>query len=138
MTTVDRALLPLAPRLPAGLETPALVVDLDAAETNARWMADGAAARGVALRPHIKTHKSVALARLQLEAGAAGITVGTLGEAEAMVDGGIDDVFIGYPVWAEGTKAERLRRLHERCSLSVGVDSAEAAARLGAAVAGSG
>ena len=138
MTTIDRAPEPLAPPLPTGIETPALVVDLDVAEANARRMAQGAAARGVALRPHVKTHKSVALARLQLDAGAVGITVGTLGEAEAMVDGGIDDVFIGYPVWADGTKADRLRRLHGRCSLSVGVDSAEAAAKLGAAVAGSG
>jgi D-serine deaminase-like pyridoxal phosphate-dependent protein len=54
-----------------------------------------------------------------------------------MADGGIDDVFIGYPVWAAGAKAERLRRLHERCRLSVGVDSAEAAELLAAHVAGS-
>ena len=51
--------------LPAGLDTPTLVVDLDRAEANARRLGDGAAARGVAIRPHIKTHKSVALARLQ-------------------------------------------------------------------------
>jgi D-serine deaminase-like pyridoxal phosphate-dependent protein len=138
MRTIDRAPAPQAPRLPTGLDTPGLVVDLDVAEANAHRMADGAAARGVALRPHVKTHKSVALARLQLDAGAAGITVGTLGEAEAMVDGGIDDIFVGYPVWADGTKAERLRRLHERCSLSVGVDSAEAVGLLDAAVAESG
>ncbi|HET9346294.1 MAG TPA: alanine racemase [Candidatus Limnocylindrales bacterium] len=142
MTTADaaaaRAPGPVAPRLPAGLDTPCLVVDLDVAEANARRMADGAAARGVALRPHVKTHKSVALARLQLDAGAAGLTVGTLGEAEAMVDGGMDDVFVGYPVWADGVKAERLRRLHGRCTLSVGVDSAEAATLLARAVEGFG
>lgn len=142
MTTADaaaaRAPGPVAPRLPAGLDTPCLVVDLDVAEANARRMADGAAARGVALRPHVKTHKSVALARLQLDAGAAGLTVGTLGEAEAMVDGGMDDVFVGYPVWADGAKAERLRRLHGRCTLSVGVDSAEAATLLARAVEGFG
>jgi D-serine deaminase-like pyridoxal phosphate-dependent protein len=138
MTTVDRAPAPLAPLLPAGLDTPCLVVDLNVAEANARRMADGAAARGVALRPHVKTHKSLALARLQLDAGAAGITVGTIGEAEAMVYGGIDDVFVGYPVWVDGPKADRLRRLHERSSLTVGVDSPDSARLLAAAVAGSG
>jgi D-serine deaminase-like pyridoxal phosphate-dependent protein len=137
MTAVDRPPVPIAPAIPAGLETPCLVVDLDVAEANAQRMAAGAAARGVALRPHVKTHKSVALARLQLETGATGITVGTLGEAEVMVDGAIDDVFIGYPVWATGAKADRLRRLHERCRLTVGVDSAEAADLLAAAVGGS-
>jgi D-serine deaminase-like pyridoxal phosphate-dependent protein len=137
MTAVDRPPVPLARAIPPGLETPCLVVDLDAVEANARRMTEGAAARGVALRPHVKTHKSVALARLQLDTGATGITVGTLGEAEAMADGGIDDLFVGYPVWAAGTKAARLRRLHERCRLSVGVDSAEAAELLAAAVTGS-
>jgi D-serine deaminase-like pyridoxal phosphate-dependent protein len=127
--------LPRAPEIPDGLDTPCLVVDLDAAEANARRMADGAAARGVALRPHVKTHKSVALARLQLDHGAVGITVGTIGEAEAMVDGGIAEVFIGYPVWADGPKAQRLRDLRRRApGLTVGVDSAEAAGPLAAAV----
>jgi D-serine deaminase-like pyridoxal phosphate-dependent protein len=135
MTTVDRAAIPVAPALPPGLDTPCLVVDLDVVERNARRMADGAAARGVELRPHVKTHKSVALARLQLEFGAVGITVGTLGEAEVMVEGGIDDVFIGYPVWAEGAKADRLRRLHERTALTVGVDSGRAAQLLADAMA---
>ena len=55
-------------------------------------MASAMAERSVALRPHVKTHKSVRLARLQLEAGAAGITVGTLGEAEVMADAGIGDI----------------------------------------------
>lgn len=122
--------------LPTGLDTPCLVVDLDRAEANARWMAGAAAARGVALRPHIKTHKSVGLARLQLETGSVGITVGTLGEAEVMAAGGIDDIFIGYPVWAEGPKADRLRALHERTPLVVGVDSEAGAEHMAAAVAG--
>ena len=131
--------LPLAPALPAGLDTPCLVVDLDVVGANARRMAEGAAARGVALRPHIKTHKSVALARLQLDAGAVGVTVGTLGEAEVMVGGGIDDVFVGYPIWADGTKAERLLRLYERApKLTVGVDSEAAAGHLASAVKASG
>ena len=123
--------------LPEGLDTPALVVDLDVVERNARRMADGALSRGVALRPHVKTHKSVALAQLQLDHGARGITVGTLGEAEVMARGGIRDIFVGYPVWADGPKAARLAALHSIVDLSVGVDSPEAAAQLGAAVTGS-
>jgi D-serine deaminase-like pyridoxal phosphate-dependent protein len=139
MTATEPLRVPVAPRLPDGLDTPCLVVDLDVVDANVRRIADGAAARGVALRPHIKTHKSVALARLQLDGGAVGITVGTLGEAEVMVDGAIEDVFIGYPIWADDIKADRLRRLYERApSLSVGVDSEAAADRLAAAVAGAG
>jgi D-serine deaminase-like pyridoxal phosphate-dependent protein len=122
--------------LPPGLDTPCLIVDLDRAEANARRMSAAAAERGVALRPHVKTHKSIALARLQLDAGAAGITVGTLGEAEVMAADGIDDIFVAYPVWAEGTKADRLRSIHAKTPLIVGVDSAAGADHLAAAVAG--
>jgi D-serine deaminase-like pyridoxal phosphate-dependent protein len=122
--------------LPPGLDTPCLVVDLDRAEANARRMGAAAAERGVALRPHVKTHKSIALARLQLEAGAAGITVGTLGEAEVFAADGIDDIFVAYPLWAEGSKADRLRSIHARTPLIVGVDSTAGADRLAAAVAG--
>ena len=67
--------------------------------------------RGVALRPHAKTHKSLAFARRQLAAGAVGLTVATIGEAEVFADGGVEDLFIAYPVIAHGPKAERLRRL---------------------------
>ena len=124
------------PLLPAGLDTPALVIDIGIVEANARRLGDQLRARGVALRPHTKTHKSVALARIQLAAGASGITTGTLGEAEVMADGGIDDIFIAYPVWAVGPKAARLAALHARSdiTLSVGFDSVAGAERLAAAV----
>ena len=125
------------PALPADLATPCLVVDLDIVARNIERLAVGARDRGVALRPHVKTHKSVALARMQLDAGAAGITVGTVGEAEVMAAGGIDDIFIAYPVWAEGVRAERLAAVHGAVMLSVGVDSVEGAQRLARAVAGS-
>ncbi|HYK95816.1 MAG TPA: alanine racemase [Candidatus Dormibacteraeota bacterium] len=127
------------PRLPADIDTPAVVIDLDIVERNARRLGDALAARGIALRPHAKTHKSVALARLQLEAGASGLTVGNLGEAEVFAAAGLDDVFIAYPVWAEGPKAARLGVLHEIMGLRlvVGFDSIEGAERLAAAVAGS-
>ncbi len=124
------------PILPPGLDTPALVVDLDVVEANNRRLVDYLGARDVRLRPHVKTHKSVALARMQLQAGASGITVGTLGEAEVFMAAGVDDIFLAYPLWAVGPKAGRLRALHERAPMSVGVDSVAAAERLAAAVAG--
>lgn len=129
----------VAPRLPAGLDTPAVVIDLDIVERNAHRLGDALAARGIALRPHVKTHKSIALARLQLDAGARGLTVGNLGEAEVFAAAGLDDLMIAYPVWAEGPKAARLRALHdlEGLSLAVGFDSIAGAERLAAAVAGS-
>jgi D-serine deaminase-like pyridoxal phosphate-dependent protein len=127
------------PRLLEGLDTPVLVIDLDVVERNARRLVGELGSRGIALRPHAKTHKSIAMARLQIDSGARGITVGNLGEAEVFADSGLDDLFIAYPVWAEGPKAPRLRALHEKAGLglSVGFDSTEAAGRLAAAVAGS-
>jgi D-serine deaminase-like pyridoxal phosphate-dependent protein len=125
------------PWLPEGLDTPALVVDLDVAEANTRRLVGYVAARGATLRPHAKTHKSLEIARGQLAAGAVGLTVGTLGEAEVFVAGGLDDLFIAYPVWATGPKAARLRALHEAApAVRVGVDSIAGAERLAAAVAG--
>jgi D-serine deaminase-like pyridoxal phosphate-dependent protein len=76
---------------------------------------------------------------MQLAAGARGLTVGTLGEAETFVAGGIHDVFLAYPLWADGPKAGRLRALHESApGFRVGVDSVGGAQRLAAAVARSG
>ena len=72
----------------ARLITPALVLDLDAMERNIATMAVYAAEQGVAFRPHAKTHKSVQIARRQLDAGALGICCATLGEAEALAAGG--------------------------------------------------
>ena len=122
------------PGVPPGVATPGLVVDLDIVARNIERLASGARDRGVALRPHVKTHKSVALARMQLEAGAVGISVGTVGEAEVMAAGGIDDIFIAYPVWADGARAARLAAVHRVATLSVGIDSVEGARRLAMAV----
>lgn len=131
--------LPIAPALPPDLDTPALVIDLDIVERNAQRVAGAVAERGINLRPHVKTHKSVALAKLQVERGAVGITVGTLGEAEVMADGGLSDIFLAYPVWAEGPKAARLRALAERPGLrfAVGADSVAGVAQLARAMNGS-
>jgi D-serine deaminase-like pyridoxal phosphate-dependent protein len=127
-----------APPLPEGLDTPAVVIDLDIVDHNARRLAGSLGARGIALRPHVKTHKSLALARIQLDAGARGITVGNLGEAEVFAAGGFDDILIAYPIWAEGAKASRLRALAAMpgLALAVGFDSIDGARRLAAAVNG--
>jgi D-serine deaminase-like pyridoxal phosphate-dependent protein len=125
------------PALPVGLDTPRVVVDLARVATNIERLQAEMDRRRIALRPHAKTHKSVAVARMQLAAGAHGITVGTLGEAEVFSGAGIDDVFLAYPIWAEGPKAVRLRALHEASDgFRVGLDSVGGAERLAAAVAG--
>ncbi len=120
----------------ADLDTPFLVVDRDVLDANLLAMAGLAAERGIALRPHAKTHKCLEIARRQLALGATGLTVATVGEAEVFADAGCDDLFIAYPVWAAGRRAERLRTLAERVTLSVGVDSTDSAQRLVTALAG--
>src|ERR1700728_3055155 len=76
------------------LATPALVIDLDRFEENIARMAQHARANNVALRPHAKTHKCAEIARRQIAAGARGICVAKLGEAEAFADAGIDSILI--------------------------------------------
>jgi D-serine deaminase-like pyridoxal phosphate-dependent protein len=121
--------------VPEDLETPAAVVDAERVERNLTRMA--AAAAGVALRPHAKTHKSVQIARRQLSHGAAGLTVATLAEAELFAGDGCPSVFIAYPLWAgSGDRGARLAALRERTDLRVGVDSVAAAARLADAIPG--
>jgi D-serine deaminase-like pyridoxal phosphate-dependent protein len=120
----------------AGLDTPVVVIDLDRVDARIAAMAEVMRERGVALRPHTKTHKSIELARRQLAAGAAGLTVATLGEAEVFAAAGIDDLFIAYPLIARGPKAGRLCALAERCSLSVGADSVDGVKSIAAATTG--
>lgn len=134
LTDVDRTLS--APSLPEGLDTPVAVVDLDRVDTNVARMQADLDERGVALRPHAKTHKSPFFAQRQLDAGAVGITVATLGEATVMADAGIDDVFVAYPVWAVGAKARRLQDLAGRLRLAVGADSVDGVEQLARALAG--
>jgi D-serine deaminase-like pyridoxal phosphate-dependent protein len=124
--------------LPAEPDTPALVVDLDRLDRNIGAMSRRMAERGVLLRPHAKTHKSLDIARRQLAAGATGLTVATIGEAEVFADGGIEDLFIAFPVWAGGPKAARLRRLAERTRLRVAADSVAGVRLLAACLAGTG
>ena len=97
----------------ARLCTPALLLDFDAFERNVAAMAAFCREHGVALRPHAKTHKSVEIARKQLEAGAAGICCATIGEAERLTDGGIGNLLITSPI-VTAPKLRRLAALHER------------------------
>lgn len=115
--------------------TPFLAVDLDAMGRNLARTAEAAQARGLALRPHAKTHKCVEIARRQVEHGAAGLSVATVGEAEVFAAAGFTDLFIAYPIWAVGSRGARLRALAEQASLRVGIDSAEGAEVLARAVA---
>jgi D-serine deaminase-like pyridoxal phosphate-dependent protein len=115
----------------AGLDTPAVLVDLD--ELCQRR--HGHAMRERRCGPPAKTHKSLAVARRQLAAGAVGLTT-TIGEAEVFALGGVEDLFIAYPVMALGPKVDRLRRLAERCRLAVGADSIEGVEALAATFRG--
>ena len=108
------------------LETPVLVVDLDKLENNIKKMADLSRQAGVRLRPHVKTHKTPAIAHKQLEAGAKGITVAKLGEAEVMAAAGIKDILIAYQIIGE-KKIKRLLNLASYSKVKVAVDSAEGA-----------
>ncbi len=106
------------------LDTPALLVDVGALEQNIKDMQSIANEAGVALRPHTKTHRTPALARMQVAAGAQGITVAKVGEAEVMAAEGINDIFIANEIVGE-RKLERLRDLARLVKISVGVDNAE-------------
>lgn len=80
------------------LNTPVLVIDRDALQRNIEAMAAFARTKGMALRPHAKTHKSVDIAKLQLAAGAVGVCCAKLGEAEALAEGGVQNILITSPV----------------------------------------
>lgn len=116
-------------------ETPALVLDVDATQANISGMQAIASAGGKALRPHAKTHKMLEVARMQLAAGAVGLQVAKLGEAEVFLESGVQDVFVGYPI-VGASKIERLLALAERVRISLSLDDiavAEPIARAAAA-----
>ena len=128
--------------LVSALDTPAVTIDLARLEANIARAQAELDRHGIANRPHIKTHKIPAIARMQLDAGAIGITCQKLGEVETFVDGGIDrDILLTYNVLGEA-KAERLMALTRRVKrLAVVLDNetvarglSEAARRLDADV----
>lgn len=139
LTHVNAALI----GVPGGrhlLDTPALLIDLPAMARNIERMAAFAKSRGVALRPHVKTHKSIEIARRQVAAGAVGVSCVTLGEAEVMVDGGIRGVLITSPL-VTPSKIARLVKLADRAvpgGVMVVVDDARNAEELAKAATAAG
>lgn len=123
------------PHRVADLPTPALIVDLDRVDANLRRGQAYADAQGVGLRPHTKTHKGPTFARMQRDAGAAGLCVAKLGEAEMMADAGLDDLFMPNTVIG-ADKAERAVALAQRVRFAIGVDHRAQVAQLAAAAAG--
>jgi D-serine deaminase-like pyridoxal phosphate-dependent protein len=105
------------------LDTPALTIDLDIVERNIATTQQYYTERGLGFRPHIKTHKLPILAHKQIAAGAIGIAVQKLGEAEVMAAAGIDDILVCYNILG-GPKLERLTRLARQVTISVVADSA--------------
>ena len=105
------------------LETPVPVVDLDRMEANITRLQAYLDEHKIANRPHIKTHKIPAIAKLQMDAGAVGITCQKVSEAEVMADAGFDDIFLPYNILGE-SKLRRLMALAARTTLSVTADSA--------------
>ncbi len=119
------------------LETPAVVVDLDVMERNLSRMAEYCLSHNLRLRPHTKSHKIPELAKHQLEHAPHGITVAKLGEAEVMLDAGITDMLIAYPLIGRG-KAQKLAELAQRADITVALDSIEVARTISQAMNGNG
>ena len=128
---------PLAAIIAREYGTPVAVIDMDRVERNIARIQAACDAAGLANRPHIKTHKSPMLAKLQIEAGAKGITCQKLGEAEVMADAGIDDILISYNLLGE-EKMARLAALQARANMTVAADNPTVVASLTQAAAASG
>jgi Predicted amino acid aldolase or racemase len=112
-------------------QTPHLRLDVAVMEANIAGAAKVCAEAGVALRPHAKTHKCPQIAERQLAAGATGLTVATIGEAEVFAASGVTDLFIGYPLWVDDEARQRLATLAAAgIRLRVGCDGAEAGTNL--------
>lgn len=115
----------MIPDLPDSIETPAVLIDETIARRNVETYQAYCAKHGLALRPHIKTHKLPHFAQMQMAAGAVGITCQKLSEAEAMADAGLEDILITYNILCP-VKLARLRRLAARMpKLSVTADNGE-------------
>ena len=108
---------------PLDLDTPALVVHVDAMSENMSSMVKMAAELGVTLRPHAKAHKSAGLAHMQMAAGSSGVCVAKLSEAEGLARGGVRDILITNQI-VTASKLKRLRVLANQCDwLGICVDS---------------
>ena len=119
------------------VDTPSLIVDLDALEHNIRKMANDAARAGVALRPHAKAHKCAEIALRQMAQGAVGVCSQKVSEAEALVDAGVSNVLISNEIIAP-RKLERLAALARRATISTCVDDETIVPLLNTAAANAG
>src|SRR6478735_2468880 len=128
---------PLAAKVAREYGTPCAVIDMDKVERNIARIQAACDAAGVANRPHIKTHKSPMLAKMQIEAGARGITCQKLGEAEVMAEAGIDDILISYNLIGD-EKMARLAALQAKAHMTVAADNSTVIAGLPQAAAASG
>ncbi|HET8747127.1 MAG TPA: DSD1 family PLP-dependent enzyme [Ramlibacter sp.] len=133
-TPLSEDLLRLVGQPASAIDTPSLVVDLDAMQRNLSRMAEFARKHDIRWRPHAKMHKSSALARLQMQAGAVGVCVQKTAEAEAMAAGGVTDIYISNEVVAPA-KLARVAELAHRLAqakgrLAIAVDSLEGVRRL--------
>jgi D-serine deaminase-like pyridoxal phosphate-dependent protein len=104
------------------LDTPVLTIDADALDRNIACMKEMTEAAGVSYRPHAKTHKSAAIARMQIDAGAVGVCCAKLGEAEVLASEGIDNILITTPVVGE-SKIGRLLAARNMAQISVVADN---------------
>jgi D-serine deaminase-like pyridoxal phosphate-dependent protein len=129
--------LPLEPTHIDQLETPAVVVDLDVLEANIARLASYAQRHGLRLRPHTKTHKTPAIAQMQVASGSHGITVAKTGEAEVMAKSGLDNILLAYPVFGEN-KLAKLAALALKTKITIAVDSAVTAEALSRAAQSAG
>ena len=118
----------------ADVDTPALLLDLDAFERNVARMADALRETGVRLRPHAKSHKSAEIARRQMAAGAVGVCCQKVSEAEALVAGGVTNVLISNEIVGP-SKLDRLAALARTTTLAVCVDDAQNVGDVSAAAA---
>ncbi len=122
----------------SSLNTPAVLINMDKLDANIKRMSQPALDAGLRLRPHVKVHQTAAIARMQVEAGAIGIEVGPLEQAEAMAEEGFDDIIVAHPFFGNH-KMEVLKRLHSRPQLKIGVvvdmfEQAERISQVGLAV----
>jgi len=108
----------------ASVDTPALLLDVEALRANIHFLADYFSKRHCKLRPHFKSHKCVKIAKMQMEAGAVGITCAKLGEAEVLADGGIRNILIANQIIGP-LKIRRLIDLCRRAEVMVAVDSVD-------------
>lgn len=111
------------------LATPVPMIDIKKLKNNINKMANLARESNTNLRPMVKTHKSPQIAKMQLDAGANGVTVATLDEAEVMVESGIKDIFIAYEIIGN-VRLRRLLNLNKKANISVAIDSLAGAKQL--------